>query len=530
MEKHIRFTRNRILESSKTIIEHFSSLLDTSFVLINQEGEIIFPKKMIDNNESEPNFKLINEQISQFKELLHNEEENFIARPIWIKNLFIGSLCTSPVIDYKLNYRHMQLAGAVIDEICDRCYELADTVNHWMAIQNDITILSNSYKSLNALKSEKEIAEYLLNEIVNKFNPKNALILLFNEHDKTLKVEAAHPERHNIVEISLTEDNIFYKIFQERGIEIINNKNMENETKIKKIEQALRLTFNKMMIVPLGHDIDTVGIVCIFDKEKGLDFYSNEINLISMLSILSGYAIIINNKFREEIEAWKEISFRSSHKFGNALFILGGDIQWLKTLVDEKSINHDELKSVVDDVQRSFHDAGAIVREFKQTMKTEPLNLEPVNINEVLGSIRTDIERSFEGKEISIQCSFSENLSPVQLDKTKFKQCISELIENACHAMKNSGEISIITSNFSDDQENNDAISIMIADTGHGVKDENKTKIFYPFFSTRAKGSGLGLSIIHKYIEEHGGSITEKGVYGKGAIFQIILPSSPLGE
>jgi signal transduction histidine kinase len=102
----------------------------------------------------------------------------------------------------------------------------------------------------------------------------------------------------------------------------------------------------------------------------------------------------------------------------------------------------------------------------------------------------------------------------------KLNQVFMNFLSNAIQAIKGTGTITIKTEHVGD------VIKISIRDTGEGIKEENKSKIFMPFYTTKeaGQGTGLGLSISHSIIEEHHGSISFSSEEGKGSEFIITLP------
>ncbi len=118
-----------------------------------------------------------------------------------------------------------------------------------------------------------------------------------------------------------------------------------------------------------------------------------------------------------------------------------------------------------------------------------------------------------------------EELPLVRCVPVQMNQAFLNLITNAAQAIKSEGTLSIATKPVGNNVE------ISIGDTGHGIPDDILPKIFDPFFTTRPAGeaSGLGLSIVHRIVKEHGGTIKVKTTPQKGTVFQITLPASNVG-
>jgi len=133
---------------------------------------------------------------------------------------------------------------------------------------------------------------------------------------------------------------------------------------------------------------------------------------------------------------------------------------------------------------------------------------------------------------VELDLQLGESLPPVEADPKKLKRCMTELIENSINFQEEGGRISVSSSigkhsakkwlKPGGDPAN--YVQVRFEDTGPGVKREDKARIFNPFHTSRAKGMGLGLSIVKSIIEAHDGVIFEDGTPGKGARFTILLP------
>jgi signal transduction histidine kinase len=122
-------------------------------------------------------------------------------------------------------------------------------------------------------------------------------------------------------------------------------------------------------------------------------------------------------------------------------------------------------------------------------------------------------------KEIEIVKNFSPELPQVVADQGQMLQVFLNLILNAIDAIPARGTITVTTK-----EESNDAVQIIIADTGKGMSQENLSKVFNPFFTTKPKGTGLGLAICKRLIELHNGTIHVSSTPGEGTTFYITLP------
>ncbi|MFW5636484.1 MAG: ATP-binding protein, partial [Thermodesulfobacteriota bacterium] len=136
------------------------------------------------------------------------------------------------------------------------------------------------------------------------------------------------------------------------------------------------------------------------------------------------------------------------------------------------------------------------------------------------------IQKQCKRQHVLLVRDIDSELPPIQMDPEKMKQALLNILLNALHVMPEGGELHVLALRrenlemFTGPQE----VEIRICDTGPGVAPEDMDYIFDPFFTRTPEGSGLGLSITHTIIEEHGGKIMVDSKLGRGACFKIFFP------
>jgi two-component system NtrC family sensor kinase len=113
-----------------------------------------------------------------------------------------------------------------------------------------------------------------------------------------------------------------------------------------------------------------------------------------------------------------------------------------------------------------------------------------------------------------------EEVPPVQLDSDQIKQVLLNLMINAGHAMPKGGKLEISA------RTENGNLVLAVKDTGAGIPQSDLDKIFDTFFTTKASGTGLGLSVCYRLVSDHGGNISVDSVPGEGTSVRIELPVS----
>ena len=155
-----------------------------------------------------------------------------------------------------------------------------------------------------------------------------------------------------------------------------------------------------------------------------------------------------------------------------------------------------------------------------------PRQILDVNLNDVVGNILYFIDARFQSRKIRIIQRLDNKLPLIQADAVQMSQVLVNLITNAIHAMRDGGELQVITT------LKGDSVSLVVKDTGVGMSPEIKRRIFEPFFTTKpvGQGTGLGLSVVQGIIDAHHGKISVTSKPGVGSKFEILLPLRQKGK
>lgn len=174
-------------------------------------------------------------------------------------------------------------------------------------------------------------------------------------------------------------------------------------------------------------------------------------------------------------------------------------------------------------ISEEIDHTDTIVQNFLEFSRPPKLKMQQVSPSEVVDMVIQLLHHRLESYDVVIEVHRKQPLPEVQADPEQLKEALANLIENACEAMKGTGGKIFIDEEASPEGALGPSAIIRLTDTGPGIPKSIREKVFQPFFTTKEEGSGLGLSISTRIIEEHGGSLdlTSKG---NGATFIITLP------
>lgn len=273
------------------------------------------------------------------------------------------------------------------------------------------------------------------------------------------------------------------------------------------------------------------------------DFTQRDEVLLSTLARQVGAAItqrkLLDRQLQmERMAAWGEMSARSAHMIGNKVFAIKGQLNELEYLSGQPGFGREQVLEVVRRAKGSVFSLEEILAEFRDFLLATHLNRAPLDLNALLEETMCETCACAAG--VTVRFVPAVGLPRVFADATKLRRAVGELLENACTHQPDGGEVCVRTGwwgererceypqlLFRPEAANRQAVWLEVADKGPGVPEENKARLFDPFFTTRAKGMGLGLSIVKGIVDAHLGTIAEVGTPGGGARFLIVLPGLP---
>jgi len=235
----------------------------------------------------------------------------------------------------------------------------------------------------------------------------------------------------------------------------------------------------------------------------------------------------------QKMEAIGRLVTGISHDFKNILSVIMGYSEVLKLKFDDDSTKEGKaLLAILKNAER----ASKLIEQLISIAKEEKYNPVILNMNNEIKLVMSVFEKVFE-KNIDIVYDFAENLFNIEADRSQIDQVIMNLVINAKDAMPDGGKLTFKTENIfigEDYKEKyfefkqNLYIKVSVSDTGTGIPDKIKDKIFKPFFTTKGKrkGTGLGLTTVYRIIENHGGNIYFHSKEGKGTTFNFYLPAT----
>jgi PAS domain S-box-containing protein len=227
----------------------------------------------------------------------------------------------------------------------------------------------------------------------------------------------------------------------------------------------------------------------------------------------------------QKLESLGVLAGGIAHDFNNILTAILGNV----SLARMRSDPADKIYKWLKDAEK----ASARAKDLTHQLLTFSKGGAPVkSVISLEHSIRDSTGFALRGANVKCDFRAADGLWPVEADEGQMIQVFNNLIINACQAMPDGGEIKIAASNVIIDANNSlpltvgKYVKISLADQGTGIPDKYLHRIFDPYFTTKQKGSGLGLAVTYSIVKNHGGYIKVESEAGSGTAFTIYLPAS----
>ena len=159
-----------------------------------------------------------------------------------------------------------------------------------------------------------------------------------------------------------------------------------------------------------------------------------------------------------------------------------------------------------------------IITQFLQAIRPTPPQLKPALLNDVVEKTLQLLRPEVENRGIALKEKLARQLPNAPIDVVQLQQALVNLVKNAMQAMTRGGTLAVATG------ESSEGVWVSISDTGCGIADEQLKHIFEPFYTTKKKGTGLGLLIVQRVVRAHNGRIELDSRVGRGTMFRIWLP------
>ena len=299
-------------------------------------------------------------------------------------------------------------------------------------------------------------------------------------------------------------------------------------------------TTRSILCVPLRAKGRLIGVLELLNKTDGTDFDEEDLDIMRILGNQIGTALEnarLYKKVHEKLHlAVEELKFTQgkllqserlaalgklaqgvAHEVRNPVAIIGG----LAHLIQRKIPAADPTQNLLGEINTAVHRLETMVREIETFSRLPAPHIAPTDVAAVINDSLSAFTAFLASRHVSLEIDVPADLPPIPVDANMLRQVFHLLLEKSLEAMPVGGKLSLRVSLEAK------SVQITLHDTGAGIHPETMPLIFDPFFSTKAQGNGMGLTIVHRIISEHKGEIQICSTPGAGTTVDLRLPRWP---
>lgn len=293
-----------------------------------------------------------------------------------------------------------------------------------------------------------------------------------------------------------------------------------------------------MICVPLIHKGKITGVIQVLNKKDGKGFTKHDLQLLLGISYQVAVAIEnaklysrLNKKFElteEELKRTQEKLLRAerlsamgnlvqglAHEIRNPIMTIGGFAKRVQELTDDNKVI--KYMSIILDESARLEE---ILRKIKLFLEVQEPSFESESIYSIVDELEEKYLPLAKEKGVGFEISIPPQLPQIEMDSSQISVAISCLLDNAFDATAEGDSIKLSIS------QENSILKLQVEDTGRGISQDERDLVFDPFYTSKTRGVGLGLPIVHQIVNNHGGEIKLKSNPGEGTQVSIIIPSS----
>ncbi len=218
-----------------------------------------------------------------------------------------------------------------------------------------------------------------------------------------------------------------------------------------------------------------------------------------------------------------EMSSQIAHELAQPLAAIAALSAGSVKMMKSGTSNHDEILGSLTDIRDQSSRAREIVLRLRNFVRNDEMQYQPIELNKLIGTVVHLVEMEARWHSMPVQLDLQGMIQHTQGDRVLLEQVVLNLVHNAIEAMqgvkRHKRKLVIRTSNI-----DKQTLQIAVIDNGPGISEENLTKLFKPFFTTKSDGMGMGLAITRSIVDAHKGKLTASGNAHGGATFCFTLP------
>jgi two-component system, NtrC family, sensor kinase len=402
--------------------------------------------------------------------------------------------------------------------------------------ENYFNVFRDIIRSMHGSQSLKEVLNVVVTKSAKVLDAKGALLRILNEETNLFEVRAAYGlgERY-LSKGPVSTEKILADTSELHKVKIITD--IWNAPRVEYPQQKWDEGIRMMLDVPLAIQDQMFGIIRIYLNQQR-EFSRDELDFIVTVAahcacVIKRVQLMENQRehfthmatHMEKLSSLGRMAAGIAHEINNPL----GGILLFSSNMSKKVPVGDPLEKGLKIIIRETQRCKTIIQGLLEFARDEKPQKVPADINNIIKTALGIVENEFYVRRVTLKKELAQDMVKTSLDKNQIEQVFVNLLLNALHAVEEDGSVTVKSA--VDPLKNR--IVVDVADNGRGISAQNIKKIFEPFYTTRANGTGLGLSVSYGIIKNHEGDIQVFSELGKGTRFRIefpILTEKPNGK
>jgi len=391
-----------------------------------------------------------------------------------------------------------------------------------------LSLLYQLSESLRTAKDTDEILDKGL-ELIFKALPSagRAAAMLKSETTEALEVRAVRYRNQKPDECVIPVSRPVIDRVVKDQVAVVSG-NLADDSRFNDSESIVIQNIESFICVPLINGKDVIGAIHIDTKDYDNPFVQNDMEFTAAVSNELALCIENSRLQKDAINNEKMVGIgmtitNLAHNIKNLVTMNTSAVDMMDAHL--KTIKDEDLQKNWHFVSQSLERIASLTADMLEYTQNDPVDLKPIDINSIITSESDMFKDDLSKEDIELELELAPNLPMWKISELRLQRALLNLIVNAKDALsgKKSGCIKITTA-----MEDNQRLVIRVSDNGCGIYKDKFKKIFELFYTTKGMaGSGLGLSIVQKFVESLGGKVSAVSQVDVGSTFSMVFPKNP---
>ena len=382
-----------------------------------------------------------------------------------------------------------------------------------------------------SIADRRELLERIMDLIFEHFEADRGFMLLQESPDaKPVPAVVRHrliPEAAEDMRITAPRTIVQHVIHKGEGVL---SSNAMTDQRFAGGDSVQQIGVRSALCVPMKFKDQIFGVIYLDCQIANYTFTPDQLKLATAIGVHTGLALANARLYAEQLKAERLAAVGQtvaslSHSIKNILQGLRGGADLVE--MGFRKNNESAVRNGWSIVQRNLDRIYELTMNMLAYSKQRKPELEMANLRQILKDVAGLVQQQYDAKEVALICDAEADMPPVPLDAGGIYQAVLNLLNNALDAVPEKTGVVSLRCEYDPQRQ---VARIRVIDNGTGIAPANRKRLFQPFYSTKGqRGTGLGLVVTRKVVQEHGGSIHIESRPGEGTSFTITLPTHVKG-